>query len=186
MEHILEESFVNSKKLDRGLFMINLKTPYETKIYYTKPDDFCSKTHVAACYICCNEQYLILYRAEGKPQEFTWGVPAGKVEAGERPREAVIRETWEETSIKLDDKRLREIGILYVRYPHIDFTYHMFAEDFSLEPEVVLSAEHIEYRWLKVQEIFKLPLISGAREAFLYMLDALTPGRFEDNGKASL
>ena len=147
-------------------------TPYETQVFRFKPSDFLNNAHVAACYIRYDNKYLLLHRAVGKAQELTWGVPAGKVEAGESSREAVVRETLEETGIRLNNNTLRDLGILYIRYPHVDFTYHMFAQDFTCEPAVILSDEHHAYAWVSMCDLDKLPLISGAREAFLYVQEA--------------
>lgn len=144
-------------------------TPYETHVFRSLPNDFLNKAHVAACYIRYDNKYLLLHRALGKAQELTWGVPAGKVEPGESSREAVIRETLEETNIHLDNNTLRDLGILYIRYPHVDFTYHMFAQDFTLEPKVILSDEHHAFAWVNIDDLDKLPLISGAREAFIFV-----------------
>jgi 8-oxo-dGTP pyrophosphatase MutT (NUDIX family) len=149
-------------------------TPYKTQVFSIKPKDFDSNIHVAACYIRSDNKYLLLHRSVGKPQELSWGVPAGKVEKGESAREAVIRETWEETNIRLDNNILRELGVLYIRYPHVDFVYHMFAQDFLETPVVILSPEHCAYLWVNLEDINKLPLISGAREAFDFVKEKNT------------
>lgn len=140
--------------------------PYQAEVYRIKPKGFTSQVEVAACYIHYDNNYLLLHRAEGKPQEFTWGVPAGKIEKGEDPREAVIREVCEETGICLDDDCLAEIGTLYVRYPHVDFVYHMFTQKCTQRPTVYLSDEHQEYCWVNLDDLLEFPLISGAHESF--------------------
>lgn len=152
--------------------MTVLNTPYKAEVYRVRPKDFASQVEVAACYIRHGNRYLLLHRAAGKPQEHTWGVPAGKLESGESSRAAVVREVEEETGIRLDDRLLKEIGTLYVRYPHIDFIYHMFSQEVVEAPQLRLSDEHQDYRWVELEEIFNLPLISGAREA-LYQFLAL-------------
>ncbi len=139
--------------------------PYKAFVYRNKPSDFAPTLAVAAC--CCefNGKYLFLKRALGKPQENTWGMPAGKMEEGETPREAVSRETFEEVAITLDQETLRDEGKLFVRYPHLDFTYYIFHQEFTSFPKVTLSDEHTEYRWLTFEEALELPLISGGAEA---------------------
>lgn len=111
-----------------------------------------------------------MHRAKGTFQENTWGVPAGKMETGESPIDAVVRETREETGVQLNRKKLRQVGLLYMRLPHIDYTYHMFGYELENRPDVQLSHEHEEYRWLTVDEILELPLISGGVEALEHFL----------------
>ena len=145
--------------------MTILNPPYQAEVYRVKPKDFSPAVEVAACYVHSGDDYLLLLRAKGKPQEFTWGVPAGKVEKGEKPRQAVIRETLEETGISLEEELLCEVGTLYVRYPHIDFVYHMFTQESKEKAVVNLSDEHQDYRWVSLQKMVELPFISGAKES---------------------
>jgi 8-oxo-dGTP diphosphatase len=44
---------------------------------------------------------LLLLRHPQKPQGNTWGAPGGKIETGENPKEAVIREIREEIAVCL-------------------------------------------------------------------------------------
>ena len=139
--------------------------PYQAFVYRSKPSDFMPTVEVSACYCECDGKYLLLKHAAGKPQENTWGVPAGKLEEGEYPHAAVLRETLEEVGIPLDKDKVQDVGKLFVRYPHIDFVYHMFYQHFSELPAVHLSDEHEEFRWVTFEEAFEMPLISGAKEA---------------------
>lgn len=155
-----------------------MTSPYPAKVYRARPADFSSKIEVAACYIHAADRHLLLHRAKGTPQAFTWGVPAGKFEPHETPFEAVKREVQEETGILLKEEELLPMGPLYVRYPHLDFTYHLFNYECSLRPEVSLSDEHHDYRWVSVAEALSLPLISGGAEALQQVLVLRTRPRF--------
>ena len=150
--------------------MKKISPPYKTHVYRIKPTDFSSKVDVAACYIQSDIHLLLLHRAKGKPQEHTWGVPAGKIEHKETPRQAVIREVLEETGICLDDESLEDIGPLYIRYPHIDFTYHMFKQKLNQRPKICLSDEHQDHCWWAIDETLDLPFISGGKEALHHFL----------------
>ena len=138
----------------------------ESEIYRVRPKDFSPFVEVAACYIQSDGRYLHLHRAKGMPQELTWCVPAGKMEVGESPRQGVIRETLEETGLRLDGECLMEVGTLYIRNSNLDFVFHMFTRDFPEQPEVVLSDEHSGYRWVEFDEALDLPYISGGKEIF--------------------
>ena len=125
---------------------------------------------VASCYIHFNHHYLFLLKAKGGSQELTWGLPAGKLEKGEKPRQAVIREIKEETGITLTDSHLTKVTTLYIRYPHIDFIYHMFTQQFTQQPPVHLSSEHQDYCWKTIPEALNLPLISAGKESLQQLL----------------
>ena len=130
------------------------KTATETtSVFPIKPQGFSSTVEVAACHIESNGKFLFLKRAVGKPEGRRWGLPAGKVENGENTREAVVRETFEETGIRLDEEKLKFIGKIFVRKPNVDYVYHMYHQNFSQFPLVSLNDEHQEYKWLSTKEV---------------------------------
>lgn len=137
--------------------------PY--KIYSTKPEGFSPLVEVAGC--CCEFENELLYlqRAAHVSQGNTWGVPAGKLEIGEDPRSAVIREVFEETGIRLAKEVVEEIGKLYVHHSESDFIWHQFYVILDSKPEVILNSEHQQFRWLNYSDASQLSLISGGTEA---------------------
>lgn len=54
------------------------------------------------CFIKKDDEILLLNRKK-KPNMGLWNGVGGKIEPNESPYEAVIRETWEETGMKLDE-----------------------------------------------------------------------------------
>lgn len=108
----------------------------------------------------------MLKRHPSRPQGSTWSVPGGKLEKNEDPREAVIREVWEEVGINVADEGLQEMGRLYIRLPYVDYVFHLFRKRFVVRPTIVLELkEHLEGKWVSVPEALQLPLISGGKEA---------------------
>lgn len=133
------------------------------------PPNFKAAVEIAGCYCQCGDRILFLKRHPRKPYGGTWGVPAGKMEAGEDPRMCVIRETAEETGLDISSSGLREIGALYCRIPQLDFTYHMFHMAFATIPKIDLAlSEHTEFRWITDEEALRLPLIIGGLEALAH------------------
>ncbi|MGC2050260.1 MAG: NUDIX domain-containing protein, partial [Methylovirgula sp.] len=55
---------------------------------------------VAAALIDADDRVLIARRPEGKPLAGLWEFPGGKVDPGERPETALIRELAEELGIE--------------------------------------------------------------------------------------
>lgn len=141
-----------------------VSSPFKAEVFRFKPNGFASAVEVAACYVQTGDQYLFLHRAEGTLQAHTWGIPAGKLEGDETPRAAAFREVREEVGLHLDDDRLHDVGAIFIRYPHLDFTFHMFQYEYADHPNISLSDEHHEYRWVTVEEAMALRLIAGGRE----------------------
>lgn len=133
------------------------------------PPDFNPTLEVAACYCECQDHLLILKRHHQKSQGGTWGVPAGKLEAGETAEQALIRELLEELELSLKGKQLRYLGKLYIRHPRFDFIYHLFYTCFNDYPLLVLNLkEHTEYLWLSYHDVLAMPLMEGERETLSY------------------
>jgi 8-oxo-dGTP diphosphatase len=73
---------------------------------------------VAACaLIDADGRVLIAQRPAGKPMAGLWEFPGGKVEAGERPEESLIRELKEELGIDVKEECLAPLTFASHRYP---------------------------------------------------------------------
>ena len=62
-----------------------------------KPKNFAPKYEVVGCFVEHNGKILLLHRQDNILQGNTWGLPAGRIEPGESPEEAMVREIKEET-----------------------------------------------------------------------------------------
>ena len=143
-------------------------------VYREPPSDFHPTVEAAGCYCTYNDKILLLKRNPTRPQGGKWGVPGGKLEKGEDPRSAVIREIYEEVGLDIDDDELKEIGKLYVRLPNLDYVFHMFYKSFQSHPQIKLGLEeHEEAVWVNLDEAYKLPLIAGGVEALEYYLEII-------------
>src|SRR5690606_36426218 len=73
---------------------------------------------VAACaLIDADKRVLIAQRPQGKPMAGLWEFPGGKIEAGERPEETLIRELHEELAITVSEPCLAPLTFASHLYP---------------------------------------------------------------------
>jgi 8-oxo-dGTP pyrophosphatase MutT (NUDIX family) len=130
------------------------------QVYFEPPADFNSKLEVATCYLRSGNELLFLKRLPHKAHGNMWGIPGGKVDPAKDILGEMIREVEEETGLKLQEEAVQEFGTVYIRYPHVDFVYHMFGCHVAGRPEVVLSAEeHVEFAWWSFKEALRHPII---------------------------
>jgi 8-oxo-dGTP diphosphatase len=76
---------------------------------------------VAAALVDDTGRVLVAQRPQGKSLAGLWEFPGGKVEAGETPEAALVRELAEELAISVDAGDLQPIGFVSHAYP----TFHL-------------------------------------------------------------
>ena len=139
------------------------------QVFLDPPADFFPKVHAVGCYLVTHGRILILLRHPEKFQGSTWGVPGGKIEPGENPAKAVMREVEEEVGISLSQKDLRCLGQLFIRLTEVDYTFEIFTYNFTSLPQVILEMkEHTDFGWFLPEEAKKLKLIQGGLEALKF------------------
>lgn len=148
--------------------LYRIRTGHFTQIWESAPENFQPRLEVAACYIEIDGKILLMERASSSPEGRTWGVPAGKIESGETPHQAALRELVEETGIKVSASQIEEIGKLYIQKPSGAYIYHMFQVHVNETPKMDISTEHTQYLWANAQDIDDLHLIGGGRESLDY------------------
>ncbi len=137
------------------------------EVHATKPEGFVASVEVAGCFIEIDNKILFLERTRKKVSGGTWGVPGGKLEHNETPEQAAKRELFEETGITAHSP-LQYIYSLYMRLPHVDYIFHMFAAHFDQMPDVQLCDENDSYKWATAKDLEEMPLIPGGKEAIEY------------------
>jgi len=115
--------------------------------------------------------FLLLKRAKTKMYEHIWQGVAGKIEKGEKSWEAAKRELQEETGLKPDKMFIVD---------HVSKFYEQMDDRINLVPvfgievntqEVVLSDEHSEYKWVKIDEASDLLVWKGQKQAIKIVND---------------
>lgn len=130
-------------------------------IYREKPEGFVSKFEVVSCFFeDPTGRILLLHRHDAKPQGGTWGVPAGKVDAGESLTDALAREIREEIQYDTQPDTFNFLHTVYVTFPEYSFIYHMYRLRLNGAHEVVIKLdEHQDFRWVTPQEALTMNLI---------------------------
>ena len=104
---------VTARVYSIALNRVNLRLPtFEGKVVSVK------LVLVAACaLIDADGRVLIAQRPAGKPMAGLWEFPGGKVEAGERPEDTLIRELKEELGIVVREACLAPLTFASHAYP---------------------------------------------------------------------
>ncbi len=126
------------------------------------------KVRVVDCYVYRQTdkglKFLILKRNEKKLYEHLWQGVAGKIEKDEEAWETAIRELKEETG--LDPVKMFVAD-------HVSQFYEKHGDRVNLVPvfgievdskNVILSDEHIEYKWVDFKEAFDTLVWNGQKK----------------------
>jgi 8-oxo-dGTP diphosphatase len=98
-----------------------------------------------------NGKFLLLKRAShSKSYPNLWDFAGGKHDSGETPKQAVIRETKEETSYDINPGE--EIKKAEYHDEKHDLIFHFFIPKI-ISGDLTLSSEHSEYKWLTQEKI---------------------------------
>jgi len=106
---------------------------------------------VVAAIILFSNKILCVQRNKNKYDyiSYKFEFPGGKLEVGETPEQALIREIKEE--LELDIKILEPFLIVEHTYPDFFLTMHSFI--CSCDNNKLTLTEHIAFNWLKKNEL---------------------------------
>lgn len=144
-------------------------TAIQAVVYKTPTANFKPKIEVAALFIEHEGRILLLHRQEVKSQGNLWGIPGGKVDKGETPLQAVVREIKEETGYDFSEQPIETLDTVYIEYNEMDhFVYHMFRAKLVQDAGAVKInfKEHKGFTWVTPQDGLKLELIKDEDACF--------------------
>lgn len=138
----------------------------DVEVFDQKPEGFVADVEVGACYLEHEGRVLLLQNSMEKNEAGKWGLPAGKREAHECIKSCALRELYEETGIQID--ALTTLAVLYYRKPTVQYLFHIFKQEISAPFSPTLSDEHQNYIWASDEDLKRLPLMIGAKEALCF------------------
>ena len=125
------------------------------------------------CYIEKDNRYLMLYRNKLKddPNKGKWLGIGGKLEQGETPDDAAVREVYEETGLRLNSYNYRGI-VNFISDIYPDEAMHLYySSDFE---GIVKDCDEGELRWIEKDRLCSLPMWEGDK-IFLSLIEKDIP-----------
>ncbi len=111
---------------------------------------------VAAALMNEKKELLMAERPEGSRMAGVWELPGGKMESGETPEEALIRELYEELHIEVNEEDLEPFSFVSYRYD----TFHLvmpiyLCHKWQGTPQ---GAEGQKVAWISYSDLAHMPL----------------------------
>ena len=111
---------------------------------------------VAVALVDVDNRVLIAQRPEGKQLAGLWEFPGGKIDAGERPEAALIRELQEELGITVKEACLAPLTFASFAYP--DFHLLMPLYICRRWEGFVQSREGQALKWVRAKDLRQYPM----------------------------
>ncbi len=110
----------------------------------------------AAALVDQNDRILVQKRPAGKPMAGLWEFPGGKVEAGETPESALVRELHEELCIDVDARNVEPVAFASeaIATKHLILLLYVCRHWIGS----VESPEALEMQWLPLDGIQELAM----------------------------
>ncbi len=111
---------------------------------------------VACALVDADRRVLIAQRPEGKSMAGLWEFPGGKVEPGETPEAAVIRELGEELGIETKEACLAPLSFASHAYENIHLLMPLYVcRKWQGTPQ---TREHQALKWVRPQALRDYPM----------------------------
>ena len=128
---------------------------------------------VAAALIDVDDRILIAQRPAGKTLAGLWEFPGGKVEPGERPEVALIRELAEELGVSVDEACLSPLTFASHAYP--DFHLLMPLYVCRRWSGVAIAREKQALKWVRAGDLRGYPMPPADAPLIPPLIDLLGP-----------
>ena len=126
---------------------------------------------VAVALIDTDGRVLIAQRPEGKQLAGLWEFPGGKVEPGERPEAALIRELREELGIEAKESCLAP----FVFASHAYDSFHLLMPLYLCRrwEGTVVAREHAALKWVRPNQLSDWPMPPADAPLVAWLRDLL-------------
>ena len=126
---------------------------------------------VAAALIDSDGRVLLAQRPEGKNLAGLWEFPGGKVEEGETPEAAIIRELHEEIGINTWESCLAPLTFVSFGYP----SFHLLMPLFVCRrwQGIPISREQNALKWVRARDLNDYPMPPADRPIIPILRDLL-------------
>lgn len=126
------------------------------------------KTLFIASAIIKNEKDELLLLQRSKESSFGehWQLPEGKLETGEKPQEALIRELQEEIGVETVSLEFLAVNATPLEAKGAKYLAFRIIFNAKIKTDkIMLSNEHLNYKWVEKTEVKNLDLLPGTLEA---------------------
>ncbi len=106
-------------------------------------------TEVVAALIRDKDRFMICRRPAHKARGLLWEFVGGKVEKGESPEEALVRECREELDVTVEVRDM----FMEVIHEYPDLTVHLMLYNAVISEGVPKKLEHDDIKWITPKEI---------------------------------
>jgi 8-oxo-dGTP diphosphatase len=103
-----------------------------------------------------HQELLVLEKPASQGQEVVWDIPGGGILLGEQPADGVRREIKEESGLEVGDLQL--LDTLTTMSPKRGFCMYMMYVTRAQSEAVVVSGEHVSYKWVGLDEAAEINL----------------------------
>lgn len=113
-----------------------------------------TRPHVGVAALVKKDGKILFGKRVGEHGNDTWSVPGGYLEFGETFEQCAIRETMEETGVKIvDPKFIAAINNIFDNESHHSITIFMTASYKSNEPKVIEPDKFTDVAWYDIKNL---------------------------------
>lgn len=110
-------------------------------------------TNVAVSPVIFKNKFLLIKRTKD-PYKNLWSLPGGKVEIGEHPQDAIIREIWEEAKLKVNFIAVRGVvSEILKKGNKIDGQFIIWVCETRSKLEIFKESKEGQPKWFTKSEI---------------------------------